>query len=120
MRDKGNESHAGTILVGEQNVDDRSVLTEIFGGVDEKRRENGFAFQCLDESFRSDRQQCFLSTGGNHLIGIVRENGENLDAVDRGDVRTGAADGDFALAGSTAVTEFVKNFRGEGFHWVPA
>jgi len=120
LGNQGNQSAAGTIFVGEQSLEDRGMLAEIFPGVNEERAKRVLALDGFDECFGSNGKQGFLGARRNHFIGIVGQDGENFGAIHRGNMSASAAYGDFAFAGSAAVAQFFENFRGESFHQEPA
>jgi hypothetical protein len=61
-----------------------------------------------------------LSAGSNELVGVLTKNGKNLGAVGGREMSGARTNGEFAFAGSAAVTKIFDYFRAEGFHWQPA
>jgi hypothetical protein len=66
------------------------------------------------------RKESILSTIGDYLIRIVRQDNKDFGAISCGYVRSARANGDFALARGAPMPQRFDEIRAESFHCVPA
>src|SRR6266581_2461697 len=88
----------------------------MFCRVREERGNSLLPLDGLDEGFDGVGKNGILRAGGDHLVLVARENGEDLRAVRGSEMRAPGTDRHFSFARGPAVAQIFENFRAQSFH----
>src|SRR5215467_76062 len=113
MLHDGDKEPSGAILVLHKSFADPGFICKILGGIRKDRWNCLCSLDGFDEGFWSDGKQCFLCVLRDHLVGVVRKNGENFGPICRAEMRSAGTYGKFAFTRSATVFQIRHDFRAE-------